>query len=187
MIWVAKYNNSHHPNGLDWYGNQSVRLSYQQSGQYCKLVNYHSSARATTGCTNNKSHNQIKNHGGFMINSYDLPWKGMNIQWAQTMLVTSHPIVSLVLELCYIESTVSHALFFFPQLVLAEDFWEFTIFIHFPTFLVCRKYGYLMGSAVSQTIVFPIAKPITRMTWKTTPSGFCATSCMKKWRPCSKP
>jgi hypothetical protein len=25
------------------------------------------------------------------------------------------------------------------------------------------------------------------MTWKTTPSGFCATSCMKKWRPCSKP
>lgn len=130
MIWVAKYNNSHHPNGLDWYGNQSVRLSYQQSGQYCKLVNYHSSARATTGCTNNKSHNQIKNHGGFMINSYDLPWKGMNIQWAQTMLVTSHPIVSLVLELCYIESTVSHALFF-PT---AGFGWRFLRVYHFHPF-----------------------------------------------------
>ena len=156
MIWVAKYNNSHHPNGLDWYGNQSVRLSYQQSGQYCKLVNYHSSARATTGCTNNKSHNQIKNHGGFMINSYDLPWKGMNIQWAQTMLVTSHPIVSLVLELCYIESTVSHALFFSHSWFWLKIFESLPFSSIFPLFWCAENMGIWWDLQYPKPLFFPL-------------------------------
>ena len=87
-----------------------------------------------------------KNHGGFMINSYDLRWKGMNIQWAQTMLVTSHPIVSLVLELRY--RVDSFARSNFPTAGLGRRFLRV---YHFPG--VFRKYGYLQ---YPKPLLFPL-------------------------------